>query len=158
MAKIDMSISRGFYVSDASPISSQRCVNFYPNVPQTQSITQDNLFSTPGIIELIAKIPNVFCRGAEVKNGVPFFVIGQVLYRLNRVFVGGVETFNLESLGAIEGSDFVYMAANENQLCITAVPDSFTSGKSYIFSESPDTLSEITDPNFDGPAIGMGLF
>lgn len=47
------------------------------------------------------------------------------------------------------------MADNGTQLCIVAVPDSATSGKSYIFTESPDTLTEITDPNFDGPASSV---
>jgi hypothetical protein len=155
MAKIDMSISAGFYVSDSAPIASMRCVNFYPNVPQAQTITQDNLFGTPGIVEVSPKIPNVFCRGAQTLDGVPYFVIGDTLYRLNRSFVDGSEVLSLQALGGIEGVNFVYMASNGTQLCITAVPDVATPGKSYIFTESPDTLAEITDINFDGPAIGM---
>jgi hypothetical protein len=47
------------------------------------------------------------------------------------------------------------MANNGTQLCIVAIPDSETAGKSYIFTESPDTLTEITDPNFDGPASSV---
>jgi hypothetical protein len=39
------------------------------------------------------------------------------------------------------------MDDNGTQLCIV-VPG----GKAYIFTESPDTLAEITDGNFDGPA------
>ncbi len=154
MAIVDLPISQGFYVSDSLPISNQRCVNFRPNVPQTSTITVDNLFQTPGIVGLTPKILNVISRGAHVMGDIPYCVIGTSLFRLNQTFAVD-EAFDLELMGTIEGIKRVYMDDNGTQLCITAVPDTATVGKSYIFTESPDTLTEITDANFDGPAISM---
>ena len=152
MPKQQLPIANGFYVSDSLPISAQRCVNLYPNVPQTQTIAPDNLFYTPGLNQLVSVSDVKVCRGAHVIAGVPYFVIGQTLYRLNRSVSGDVETFTTDSLGTIVGVDRVSMADNGTELCIVAPPDSATTGKSYIFTTDPDTLTEITDANFDGPA------
>lgn len=137
-------IANGFYVSDSLPLSAQECVNWYVNIPQTPALNQETLFGTPGSTQLVAgqglRETN---RGAEVMAGIPYFVNGNVLYRLNRVVVGNLDTFTVDSLGAIEGSGRVSMANNGTQLCIL-VPD----GKGYIFTDSPDTLTEITDSDF----------
>ena len=154
--KVTLPISQGFYVSDSLPISNQRCVNFYPNLPQTSTVTDANLFGTPGIKEVTPEISNVTCRGLHVLAGIAYYVIGQQLYRLNRVVVAGDESFNLEALGEIEGNARVYMADNGTQLCIVAIPEALvTAGRSYIFTEGPETLTEITDAGFDGPASSV---
>ena len=150
-----LSIAQGFYVSDALPISSQRCVNFYPSVPQTSTVTDANLFSTAGIKTLTSGDGITTCRGAHVLAGVPYFVIGTQLFRVEYSVVDDVDTFSKVLIGTIEGNSRVFMADNGTQLCIVAVPDSATSGKSYIFTASPDTLTEITDVNFDGPASSV---
>ena len=49
---IELPIANGFYLSDSLPISAQECVNWYPNVPQTEGLGRQNLFGTPGITEL----------------------------------------------------------------------------------------------------------
>jgi hypothetical protein len=80
--------------------------------------------------------------------GIPYWVVGNKLHRLNRsIDADGNETFSTTDLGTIEGSGRVSMDDNGTQLCIV-VPG----GKAYIFTDSPDTLAEITDANFDGPA------
>lgn len=155
MANTTLDISQGFYVSDALPISAQRCVNFYVSLPQISTITDANLFSTAGIKALINGEMIDSCRGAHVFAGVPYFVINNNLVRLNRAVVDDVEVFSLSVMGVIDGNYRVYMADNGRQLCITAVPDTSTDGKSYIFSVDPDTLTEITDFNFDGPAASV---
>jgi hypothetical protein len=156
MAKTTLPISQGFYVSDSLPISNQQCVNFRPNVPQTSAVTVDNLFQVEGITELATVGPNVTTRGSHVMAGIPYFVIGDRLYRLNQVVISGAESFTLDDLGEIEGSTRVYMADNGTQLCVVAVPQGLvTAGKSYIFTDSPDTLTEITDAGFDGPASSV---
>ena len=156
MPKTTLPISLGSYVSSSLPISAQRSVNLYPNIPQTQSVTVDNLFNTPGLTELTTEGVTVSVRGAHVMAEIPYFVIGGNLFRLDRVAVGDSETFSTTNLGVIEGSDRVYMADNGTQLCIVATPeDGITAGSSYIFTDSPDTLSEITDANFDGPAASV---
>lgn len=146
-------IANGFYVSDSLPISNQRCVNFYPNTPQVPSSTDANLFPTPGINQILSLSTINSCRGAHVMNEIPYFIIGTTLYRLNRTFdVDNNEIFSTDSLGTIDGVEFVTMADNGTQLCICARPDAATTGKSYIFTTDPDTLTQITDPDFDGPA------
>ena len=155
MAKTTLDVGAGFYVSDALPISAQRCVNWYVNKPQTSTITQSNLFPVPGI-ELLGNVSQVdTTRGAHVFKEIPYFVIGTTLYRLNQTFPLNVETFDLESLGTIEGVGRVFITDNGTEMCIVAPPDDVTAGKSYIFTDDPDTLTEITDPNFDGPASSV---
>jgi hypothetical protein len=150
-----LAIAQGFYVSDALPISAQRCVNFYPSLPQTSTITDANLFNTPGIDGLITGSSIESCRGAHVMASIAYFVIDNTLTRLNRTVVSGVATFTTTALGTIPGNQRVYMADNGIQLCIVAIPDLATTGKSYIFTADPDTLTEITDVNFDGPASSV---
>lgn len=163
MAGQPIPIANGFYVSNALPISAQRCVNWIPNIPNTDTITTANLFGAPGLLEIANVSAIDHCRGAHVMDEIAYFVIGQTLYRLNRVIAGdGTETFTTSNLGTIAGSDRVTMADNGTELCICARPDADTTGKSYIFTDSPDTLTEITDANFDGPAESVlyvdGLF
>jgi hypothetical protein len=86
---------------------------------------------------------------------ISYSVIGQTLYRLNRIVVQGQEdSFTYDALGTVEGGAPVSMDDNGDQLCIVARPDNSTTGKSYIFTE-PSSLVEITDPDFDGPATSV---
>lgn len=147
MAKTALPITTGFYESDSVPISSQRAVNWYVNFPQADTVTEGNLFGTPGLNQLGTVSPIDKARGSHEMAGIPYWVIGNKLYRLNRsIDVDGNETFTTSDLGTIEGSGRVSMDDNGTQLCIV-VPG----GKAYTFIE-PATLAEITDVNFDGPA------
>ena len=85
-------------------------------------------------------------RGGERLNDVPYFICGQRLYRLNRTVTAGVEFFTREDLGEILGTERVIMAAGLNQLAIV-VPGLYY----YVFNDSTDTISQITDSSFDGP-------
>lgn len=142
--RIDLPFTNGFYQSRSLPLSAQRCINWYTNVSETQVLSRENLFGTPGITlidegEMLE--PN---RGSHVMNEIPFFVNGNVLYRLSRTVNPDLtETFTIDTLGTIEGTGRVSMADNGLQLCIV-VPG----GKAYIFTQDPDTLVEITDPDF----------
>ena len=143
-------IANGFYVSQALPVAAQECTNLYVNIPQTQGLTQAQLFSTPGLSQVaftgIAE-PN---RGAHVVRNIPYFVNGNTLYKLTRTLEpDGTYTFTMVSLGTISGSGRVSMADNGTQLCIV-VPDS----TGYIYNVDTDTLTEISDaPYFDlGPS------
>jgi len=153
--KTTLDIAQGFYVSDSLPISAQRCVNYHVSLPQVSTITDANLFNTPGIVSLLDGLLTENCRGAHVFAGVPFFVIDNTLVKFNRVILGGAESFTKTIIGAIEGVARVYMADNGLQLCIVAVPDSGTSGVSYIYTESSDSLVAISDSDFDGPASSV---
>ena len=150
-----LDIAQGFYVSDALPISSQRCVNFYPSLPQTSTITDANLFSTAGILKLITGDVNSNCRGAHVFAGVAYFVIKNDLVRLNRIVVADLVSFDITVLGTIPGLQRVFMADNGLQMCIVAVPDADTTGNSFIYTLSSTVLVEISDSDFDGPASSV---
>lgn len=145
--KVPIPFTTGFYESESLPISAQRCVNWYPNMPQADTVTTGNLFGTPGLIQLTTVSDIDVTRGEHVMASLAYFVIGTSLYRLDRTIVLGVDVFGTTSLGTIESTGRVWMADNGTQLCIV-VPG----GKAYIFTEGPATLTEITDVNFDGPA------
>jgi len=84
-------------------------------------------------------------RGALVMNGSLYFVNGDRLFRRN------TDT-SVVNLGEISLRGRVSMATNGRQLMIV-VPGT----KGYIFTESPDTLTEITTPGFtaNGNATGV---
>jgi len=133
-------ITNGFYLSDSLPISAQECVNWYVNAPQAPALATETLFRTPGAEQLATTgTVNQANRGAWVLNGKPYFVNGGSLYRLNE----SGSTYTTTNLGAISGSGRVSMADNGTQLFIL-VPG----GNGYVFTESPDTLTQITDADF----------
>jgi hypothetical protein len=146
MPTVPIPIANGFYESESLPLSAQQCVNWYPNIPQNQALSQENLFGTPGINQLATTgtIGQVN-RGAHVKNDLPYFVNGDKLYSLDRTIDADLaETFSTTALGTIEGSGRVSMADNGTQLMIL-VPG----GKGYIYDEDAGTpFQEITDLDF----------
>ena len=109
----------GFYVSDSLPISAQECTNWRVNIPQTQgALSQSTLYGTEGVIQLLTT-GNVRSknRGAHVKEGKPYFLNGETLYRVDRSFdANGNEVFNAVTLGNIPGDERVSMDDNGKQL------------------------------------------
>lgn len=143
---VSIPISDGFYVSSSLPVNNQECINYWPSpvVQSTGEVVAVPLFGTPGINQIETTGPfNQINRGSWVMEGIPFFVNGGNLYRLNRSIVNNVESFSTDNLGVIEGTGRVSMADNGTQLMVL-VPG----GKGYIFTENPDTFSEITDLDF----------
>lgn len=137
MPVAQLPFTNGFYESDSLPLSAQECLNWYVNAPQAPALAKESLFRTPGIRELATSglIDNAN-RGAWVMDGKPYFVNGTTLYRLE-------SSDTLTTLGTIAGSGRVSMADNGTQLMIL-IPGS----TGYIFTESPDTLTTITDLDF----------
>lgn len=118
MPKIQLPIANGFYSSESLPISAQRCINWYPNIVQTQGLSQETLLGTPGIRQLVTTgILNEQNRGIHVMAGILYFVNGTSLYRLDRN-PGPPETFGTTNLGTITGTGPVSMADNGTQLMI----------------------------------------
>lgn len=147
---INLPIANGYYESESLPISAQECTNWYPNIVQTQALSQETLFGTPGLNQLATTgIVKQVNRGSHVKNSIPYFVNGDSLYRLDRTIDGeGAETFSTTSLGTITGTGRVEMADNGTQLLIL-VPG----GDGFIFNEDAGTpFQQITDLDF--PANG----
>lgn len=141
MVKTVLPIANGSYISDSLTISAQECVNWYPNLVQSEGLNNQTLFSGPGL-SLLATTGTAAAeanRGAQRLDGVPYFVNGGSLYRLES------DLTTLTNLGSITGSGRVHMAENGTQLCIL-VPGNPSTG--YIFTADPDTLTEITDSDF----------
>lgn len=146
----EIPIANGFYVSDSLPISHQECINFVPIAQQQAALSQRQLIGTAGI-RVIADSgggSDDINRGSHVMAGMPYFVQGSDLYRLDRGFVAGVETFTLDKLTvapyvtSISGSGRVSMADNGTQLMIL-VPG----GNGYIYTVAGG-LVQITDVDF----------
>lgn len=136
-------ITNGFYVNRSRPVSAQQCTNLY--VKKIDSgLAQEVLYGTPGLYQLATtggrKHAN---RGAHVMAGIPYFVQGGWLYRLDRTLSGATESFSMTLLGNISGTGRVSMADNGTQLMIL-VPG----GTGYIYTAAGG-LVEITDADFD---------
>jgi len=147
MPKIQLPIANGFYASESLPISAQRCVNWYPNIVQTQGLSQETLFGTPGIRQLVTTgVLNEQNRGVHVMAGIYYFVNGESLYRLDRTIDGdGNDVFGYTELGDILGTGPVSMADNGNQLMIL-VPGGL--GSIWVASTStftPDIVAASGD-------------
>ena len=138
MAKIALPIANGFYASESLPISAQRCINWYPNIVQSQGLSQETLFGTPGIRQLVTTgVIAQQNRGIHVMAGICYFVNGENLYRLDRTIDGsGNDVFNYTLLGSILGTGPVSMADNGTQLMIL-VPGAMGS----IWVESTSTFT-----------------
>jgi hypothetical protein len=135
----------GQYQSDSLSISNQLNINCYINIPQTQSFSQANLFGTAGVKEIsttgLVRQQN---RGSHVKNGKPYFVNGETLYRQDLATVAGVEVFTNVALGAISGTSRVSMSDNGTQLMVL-IPG----GNGYIVNEAASPVfQQITDVDF----------
>lgn len=138
--RTELPISTGFYVSSSIPVASQECTNMYVSIPETAAYTKAQLFPTPGINEILSVGESNRNRGGHVMAGIPYFVCGQRLIRLDRtVAFGGLESFSYTDLGEIEGGGYVSMDDNGNQLCIV-VPGI----KGYIFNATTNILTTIT--------------
>src|SRR5574343_1115068 len=136
----------GFYVSDSLPLSAQECTNWYPVKMSAEARSQESLRGVPGSRQVATSgDTNQNNRGAHVFEGVPYFVNGNVLYRLDRTLVDEVYQYSLTSLGTITGTGRVSMDDNGTQMCIM-VPGNPSTG--YIFTTGPDTLTTITDLDF----------
>ena len=153
MPKQTLPIANGFYVSESLPISAQRCVNFYPSIPQVQTVTDANLFGTPGIEEVVGVSEVGFCRGAHVFNTVPYWVLGQKLFRMDRSTNAGVFSYSLTEIGEVGGGvGPVTIADNGRQMVIVAKPLFGFAGATYVYQPSGSYFEEVTDPSFNSPA------
>ena len=146
-SNVDVPLAGGFYESESLPISHQECVNWYVSIPQTEgALSAATLFGGAGISQIeTTGLNSEKNRGSHVKAGIPYFVNGTTLYRLDRsVDAEDVEVFTIASLGTVEGSGRVSMADNGSELIIL-VPG----GAGYILDETSGTpFQEITAAGF----------
>jgi hypothetical protein len=148
MQRISLPIPLGFYQSESAPVSSQRCINFIPVVPEGEALNNRVLMQPSGISEY-ASTGFGPCRGGWVMNEIPYFVLGGELVSINASQV-------VTNLGIITGTKRVSMADNGNDL-VVVVPG----GDAYAFNLASQTLTQITDPNFqlsDSVTLYRGYF
>lgn len=147
MPRTNVPIDGGFYLSDSLPISAQECVNWYVNIPQTQgALSTGTLFGGAGIKQVqTTGLSKQINRGMHVKAGLPYFLNGETLVRVDRTIdTSGNETFTTSNLGTIPGVGRVSMADNGTQLMVL-VPG----GDGFIIDESSGTpFVKITDASF----------
>jgi hypothetical protein len=148
---IELPFTNGFYLSRSKPLSSQRCVNWYPQDNAIPSLSQSSLYGTPGIKQILDDLEGIG-RGAKVFNDVLYVVAGESLYKIVRtVNPDGTDSISKEYIGIIEGEADVIMDKTALQLAIV-VPY----GKSYVYTESTEILTDISGAsNFLGPAIDV---
>ena len=148
---MEIPLGFGFYVSESLPISHQECVNWVPVIQTQPALSQRTLMGSPGI-ELLTSSGSESTdanRGAHVLSGVPYFINGNTLYRLDRAIISGEEVFSLTDLTSssgspinIDGNTRVSIADNGTQMMILP-----PGGTGYIYTELGG-LVEITDPDF----------
>lgn len=146
MPRTEIPLTNGFYVSDSLPISHQECVNFIPVQQSVPVLSQRQLIGSAGIRQVATSgndDSSEINRGSHVMAGEPYFVNGTTLYRLDRSFVDGNETFTMSQVGispiSIPGSIRVSMADNGYQLMILVPGD-----RAYIYNKDTDAMSQIT--------------
>lgn len=150
MPKTEIPLTNGFYVSDSLPISHQECVNLIPIQQTAPALSQRQLIGSAGIRQVTTAGVTALRinRGAHVMAGVPYFVQGTALYRLDRAFVDGVETFTLFHVGvvplAVPGTGRVSMADNGTQLMIVVPGDI-----GLIYNKDTGIMEQIITGIFD---------
>lgn len=141
-------IGQGFYQSDSVPFANQRCVNLYPNVPQAPAVSQVSLLGTEGLIEVgsVSTAAKEACRGGIEFQGMAFFVLGNSLYRVEKIITPtGEANYRTSFIGVVDGGlGRVSMAENGEQLIII---NDHGDGFIYQPTASP-TFSEISDAGF----------
>jgi len=138
MPRTILPIANGAYMSESLPLSAQECVNWYPHIPDVPALNTDTMRGTPGLYQVATSGASVTdaSRGEKTFKSQLYVVNGPTLYRVN-------SDNTMDNLGQIESTGRVCMVNNETQLLIL-VPG----GKGYIFTDDPDTLTEITDGDF----------
>lgn len=144
---IPISLGVGYYVSDSLPLSNQRCLNVYVDIPQAASLSEATLKGGAGLTQ-VATSGDVLSvnRGSHVKDGKPYFVNGERVYRLDKTISAlGLDEFILVELGVILGEARCSFADNGTQLIILN-----TAGDGYIIDETADPVyQKIDDVDFN---------
>ncbi len=135
MARINLPIPLGFYQSESLPLNAQRCVNWIPTIPQTQSLNNRALFQVPGLKQFSDSLVNGG-RGAQEMKEIPYFVNGNSLLSVSSL---GVTTNH----GTIPGTGRVSLA-NNGQYLVIVIPGL----SAYVFNNVDSSINQITDVDF----------
>ena len=135
---MQLEIATGFYQSDSLPLTAQRCINWEPIIPQASALNRRALFDVRGISTraLTGDAIIGINRGAQVVNGVPYFINETALYSFDSDNV-------VTNHGTIDGAGRVSLA-NNGRFLVIVVPGV----KAYTFDNATNTLAQITDIDF----------
>lgn len=122
------------YQHRSLPLSAQQMVNCYLEAAPAQSKTFAAVVQSYGIRQL-STVGTGYLRGGIVRNGIPYVVAGETLYRLS---IKGEST----ALGSIPGAGYVDMAGDEENIMLVS------RGRGWYWNGV--TVQEITDPDFPG--------
>ena len=130
------------YVARSVNAADNRMINLFPEVIPEGGKEPGWLQRAPGL-RLLATIGTGPIRGVWAfasSSSVAFVVSGNELYKINT-------SYNATLLGSVSGSGPVSMADNGTQLFVACDPDS------YIYNNSTDVFSPISDPDFPGAKV-----
>jgi hypothetical protein len=146
----------GYYKMDSLPISGQECVNYYVNVPEATTVSKKQLLKPAGIRLATTAGTDVPNRGTHNFLGLPYFVQGTGLYRVNQTIDAFGEASYASTLvsGATElpGSEQVIMADNgqEGGQMMIVCPALDTKFNAFIYTTGGGLVA-VSDNDFDGP-------
>ncbi len=152
----EVPFTNGAYNTRSKQFSAQRCVNYRPNIAPAGALSQQNLYQTEGIDGIIASLADSPCRGFHTMNGIPYAVIGDRLYRINRtVSPELVETWSTTDLGEVLGNNDVIMASGWSstgyEMAIVSPGE-----QAYSYREATGVVSGLTGlTNFLSPVIDV---
>jgi hypothetical protein len=127
------------YVARSVNAADNRMINMFPEAIPNEGQTAGWLQRAPGL-RLLATIGNGPIRGVwdfSPDSTTAFVVSGNELYKINTSYTATL-------LGTIAGTGPVSMADNGTQLFVAA------NGPSYIYNNTTNVFSQITDPDFPG--------
>lgn len=152
---MEIPLGGAFYRMNSLPISAQEVVNLYVNIPQVQTPSKKQLLSPAGI-RLATTAGSLACRGAHVFNGLPYFVQGTDLYRIDRAVDGfGAVTYSSTKVNGstpLPGNERVIMADNgeEGAQMMIVCPALDTKYNAFVYTVAGG-LTAVADSDFDGP-------
>ncbi|HHZ70968.1 MAG TPA: hypothetical protein EYN54_11975 [Methylococcaceae bacterium] len=135
MPRTNIPIPITFYQSPSAPFSSQRCINWIPVVAEGPALNAVMLMQPRGIKEFSNTLEPKG-RGSNKLAGVAFYINGNSLVSVSSS--GGITNH-----GFIPGTGRVSTAVSKRHLVIVIPGVS-----AFVFDNTTDTLSEITDPDF----------
>jgi len=153
---MEIPIGGSFYQMDSLPISAQECVNLFCNIPETTAVSKKQLLIPAGIVEATTASAASPSRGGHNFLGLPYFVQGTELYRVDQAIDAfGVITYSstlVSGVVPLPGTEMVIMADNgeEGGQMVIVCPATATQFNAYIYTTGGGLVA-ISDVNFDGP-------
>lgn len=156
----EIPIGASFYRMDSLPISAQAVVNLYANIPEVATPSKKQLLIPAGIQSATTAGVDVFNRGSHVFNGVPYFVQGYGLYRVDVAYDPfGVASYSSTLVSGallLVGDERVIMSDNgqEGGQMMIVLPDYNTKFNAYIYTIAGGLVA-VSDADFDGPVADV---